>query len=516
VTCIFNSLETNSLCLENVARRSDDPENNVKAIFRILAGVIGIAIGFCAETAAAANRPNILFIQTDDQAPWALGLSGHPDAKTPNLDRLFRSGAWLKKSFTVTPVCSPSRASLVTSRYGSELGINDWINEKNEPELGLDPKTPTWPRVLHDAGYRAGLMGKWHLGSRDEFHPSAFGYEVFSGFRTGGARPQSPPLEFALASDKSTWKSVPTEGFIVETVTNEALKFLKAAASDAASGKRPFLLSVHYREPHVAYAPMPDEDWNKFKNLEPKPPVPSHPDLDVELWKQRTREYLGCVASVDRNVGRILALLDELKLTDNTVVIYTSDHGYNIGHHGVHHKGNGVWLTKSLPEKTKNVPANRRPNMLDSSLLLPTCIRWPGVTKPGTVIERTVTQLDWFPTLMTITGMSPVAGLRGRDLTPLLKGTSVDWNDDLYAEYSPHNQLRADMRCARTSEWKLTCNFLEPFRDELYHIANDPLEEDNLIASERPDAVAARQMLRSRIILKMKELGDPVISQIRD
>jgi uncharacterized sulfatase len=488
----------------------------VKALIRILAGVVGIAIGFGGETVEAAGRPNILFIQTDDQGPWALGLSGHPDAKTPNLDRLFRSGAWLKKSFTVTPVCSPSRASLFTSRYGSELGITDWINEKVEPDLGLDPTTPTWPKLLHDAGYRAGLMGKWHLGSKDQFHPSVFGYEVFSGFRTGGARPQSPPLEFALASDKSTWKSVPTEGFIVETVTNEALKFLKTAAPDATSGKRPFLLSVHYREPHVAYAPMPEEDWNKFKNLEPQRPVPSHPDLDVELWKQKTREYLGCVASVDRNVGRILNLLDELKLTDNTIVIYTSDHGYNIGHHGVHHKGNGVWLTNSFPKKTENVPANRRPNLLDTSLLLPTCIRWPGVVKPDTVIERTVTQLDWFPTLMSITGTSPVGELRGRDLTPLLKGEMVPWDDDLYVEYSPHNQLRADMRCVRTGEWKLTCNFLEPFRDELYHIAKDPLEEENLIASDRADAVAARKTLRARILKTMRELKDPVAGQIQE
>jgi choline-sulfatase len=302
----------------------------------------------------------------------------------------------------------------------------------------------------------------------------------------------------------------------VETVTNEALKFLNAAASDAVSGKRPFLLSVHYREPHVPYAPMPEADWNRFKDLEPRPPVPTHPDLDVELWKQRTREYLGCVASVDRNVGRILDLLDELKLTENTIVIYTSDHGYNIGHHGVHHKGNGVWLTRSLPEKTENVPANRRPNMLDSSLLLPTCIRWPGVTKPGTVIDRTVTQLDWFPTLLAMTGASPVSGLRGRDMTPLLKGETVEWDDDLYAEFSPHNGLRADMRTVRTSEWKLTCNFLEPFRDELYHIANDPLEEENLIASDRSDAAAARKMLRARIIRTMRHLKDPVAQTVRE
>ncbi|OAI51867.1 hypothetical protein AYO47_06745 [Planctomyces sp. SCGC AG-212-M04] len=488
----------------------------MKALIRILAGVIGIAIGICGETANAANRPNIVFIQTDDQGPWALGLSGHPEAKTPNLDRLFRSGAWLKNSMTVTPVCSPSRASLLTSRYGSELGITDWIDPNKEPDEGLDPQTPTWSKSLNDAGYRLGLMGKWHLGTRDEFHPSVFGYDTFSGFRGGGSATQNVMLEFAVASDKATWQPRKTQGFIVDVVTDEALKFLDGAAEAARSGKQPFCLSVHYREPHTPWVPAAEEDSKPFQNLEPQPPVPSHPDLDLEKWKTSTRRYLASVASMDRNVGRLLERLESLKLADNTVVIFTSDHGYNVGHHGVLHKGNGQWLTNSLPPKTDNVPADRRPNMLDTSLFLPTCIRWPGITKPGTVIERTVTQLDWFPTLLTITGAPAVSGLRGRDITPLLKGQQVKWDDDHYAEYSPHNQLRADMRCVRTSEWKLTCNFLEPFRDELYHIAKDPLEEENLIASDRPDAIAARKMLRSRIIKTMRDLKDPVASQIRD
>ncbi|QDT55256.1 Choline-sulfatase [Caulifigura coniformis] len=469
-----------------------------------------------AADASAASRPNVLFIQTDDQGPWALGVSGHPDAKTPNLDRLFRSGAWLRKSFTVTPVCSPSRASLITSRYGSELGITDWINEKNEPDLGLAPATPTWTKSLHDAGYRLGLMGKWHLGVNDEFHPSVFGFDVFTGFRNGGSATQNVPLEFAVATDRMTWTKKPTEGFIVDVVTDAALKFLDESAADATSGKQPFSLSVHYREPHTPWVPASAEDSKPFENLEPQRPVPSHPDLDVEKWKTNTRRYLASVASVDRNVGRLLDRLESLKLADNTVVIFTSDHGYNVGHHGVLHKGNGMWLTKSFPEKTENVPAQRRPNMLDSSLLLPTCIRWPGVVKAGTVIDRTVTQLDWFPTLLAITRTPAVAGLHGRDLTPLLRGESVEWDDDLYAEYSPHNQLRADMRCLRSGGWKLTCNFLEPFRDELYHIAKDPLEEENLMASERADAVAAKAKLRARIISRMRELKDPVAVRLEE
>ncbi|HVJ66911.1 MAG TPA: sulfatase-like hydrolase/transferase [Caulifigura sp.] len=486
------------------------------ALIRILAVLVGIAIGFGAETHAAAARPNVLFIQTDDQGPWALGLSGHPDARTPNLDRLFRSGAWLKKSFTVTPVCSPSRASLMTSRYGSELGITDWIDEKKEPDEGLDPATPTWSKSLHAAGYRLGLMGKWHLGVRDQFHPSVFGYDVFTGFRNGGSATKDVSLEFAIATDPSTWKTRPTQGFIVDVVTDAALRFLDESANQATSGVQPFCLSVHYREPHTPWVPAAEEDSKPFANLEPKPPVPSHPDLDLEKWKTSTRRYLASVASVDRNVGRLLDRLESLKLAGNTIVIFTSDHGYNVGHHGVLHKGNGVWLTNTFPPKTENVPADRRPNMLDTSLLLPTCIRWPGVVPPGTVIDRTVTQLDWFPTLLEATGTPAVQGLRGRSIVPLLKAQKVDWNDDLYAEYSPHNQLRADMRCLRSGGWKLMCNFLEPFRDELYHIAEDPLEEHNLMASDAAEAQAARKELRARILARMRELKDPVAAGLSE
>ena len=104
------------------------------------------------------QKPNVVFILTDDQAPWALGLSGHPHADTPHLDKLFKQGMWLKKSYVVTPVCSPSRTSLMTSRYGSELGVTDWIHPRNEPDLGLNPKTVTWTEAMQSAGYRTGLV----------------------------------------------------------------------------------------------------------------------------------------------------------------------------------------------------------------------------------------------------------------------------------------------------------------------------------------------------------------------
>ena len=144
---------------------------------------------------SAAARPNVLLILTDDQAPWAVGVAGHPMAKTPHMDALFKSGAYLSKSFTVTPVCSPSRASMMTSRYGTELGITDWIKpyqlwdperKLGGTEWGLDPAHPVWPRLLKEAGYATTLIGKWHLGQPNYYHPTKFGFQSFMGHRHGG------------------------------------------------------------------------------------------------------------------------------------------------------------------------------------------------------------------------------------------------------------------------------------------------------------------------------------------
>ena len=265
------------------------------------------------------QKPNVVFILTDDQAPWALGLSGHPHADTPHLDKLFKQGMWLKKSYVVTPVCSPSRTSLMTSRYGSELGVTDWIHPRNEPDLGLNPKTVTWTEAMQSAGYRTGLVGKWHLGVPDKFHPTKTGFDYFMGFRTGGNKVIRPTLEV-------NGKDQQVDGYTYDILTDDALRFIDR------NKDRAFLLCLHYRAPHTAWLPQPDSDRKPFENLDPKIPNPDFPNLDVERIKRMTRDYLGSVKGIDRNVGRVLKHLDQLHLAENTIVVFTSDHGYSMGH----------------------------------------------------------------------------------------------------------------------------------------------------------------------------------------
>ena len=443
----------------------------------------------------AADRPNILFVYTDDQAGWALGLSGHPHASTPNMDGLFQRGAYLPNSFTVTPVCSPSRAGLMTSRYGSELGLTDWLHPGREPNMGIEGSALTWPELLQLAGYSTGLVGKWHLGLLDEHHPTKHGYGYFMGFRGGGTTPVDPVLE-------KDGRQRRFEGLTADVLTNEALEFLDREQAG------PFLLSLHYRAPHTRWLPVAPEDWAPFDGLDPIIPNPRFPYLDVERVRRMTREYLASTKSVDRNIGRVLARLDALGLAETTVIVYTSDHGYNMGHSGVWHKGNGHYVLTRNPPPTANIPRGQRPNMWDRAIRVPTAVVWPGRVKPGTVVEETVSNLDWFPTLVAIAGARIPEGstLRGRDISPVLLGNAESWDNSLFGEYSTHHQSRTHMRMLRTPRWKLVRDFLNPERDELYDLSADPDETTNMIY--HPKARAVVDSLGARLLARMRAHGD--------
>jgi choline-sulfatase len=433
------------------------------------------------------RRPNIVFLYTDDQARWGLGAYGNREIKTPHLDHLARSGAIFRNAFTVTPVCSPSRAALMTSLYPSELGIFDWIDPTKEPELGLAPSAITWPELLKGSGYAAMLAGKWHLGTRDEYHPTRQGFDKFFGFRDGSNRPIDPMLEVDGKARQLT-------GSLPDLLVDEGVKFIEQHR------KGPLLLSIHFRAPHTPYAPVPDVDSAPYRGLDPT--IPNFPGLPTERVKQLYREYYASVSSVDRNVGRLLAKLDELELSSRTIVIFTSDHGYMIGQHGLWHKGNAAWLAEG---KT-----GYRPNMFDDSIRVPLLIRWPGVVVPGTSIERIVSNLDLLPTILDMAGPGAPANLqiRGRSLAPLLRGQNSTWDDTLFGQYDMHHYQVARMRMIRTPDWKLVRHFERGGRDELYHLKRDPGETGDLIDHGETSTRSVREELRARLERWMTGIGD--------
>jgi uncharacterized sulfatase len=437
------------------------------------------------------RRPNVVFICTDDQARWTLGVYGNSEARTPNLDRLSRAGARFDNAFTVTPVCSPSRASTFTSRYSTQFGIEDWIDNASEPDLGLSPSAVLWPELLRGAGYTNMLVGKWHLGSRDEFHPTRQGYDRFFGFRGGGNTPMNPRLE--KDGVERTFK-----GSLPDLLVDEGIAFLEA------NRDRSFLLSVHFREPHAPYAPVPDADAAAYRDVTPT--IPDFPGLPRERVGRLTREYYASVHAVDRNVGRLLDALDRLGLAGDTAVFFTSDHGYMIGQHGLWHKGNAIWIAEGR--------RGSRPNMFDDAIRVPLLVRWPGAIAPGTVVSQVVSNLDLFPTVLDVAGVGvpPNLKIEGRSLLPLVAGGTPkpppDWDDTLFGQYDMHHGQRARMRMIRTPEWKLIRHFEPGAGDELYHLASDPGETTNRI--DAPEHRAMLVALRKALNDRMREVKDPL------
>ncbi len=450
-----------------------------------------VAVSACAQGAeSGSGHPNIVLLYTDDQAYWAVGANGNSEIHTPNLDRLFHAGARFTNAFVTTPVCSPSRVGLIASRYGTEVGITDWINWRKEAQLGLDPAVVTWPEVLAGAGYATGIVGKWHLGTQPKFHPRETGFNHFMGFLEGGTRPMKPRLEIEGEVKQLT-------GSLPDMLVDDAIRFVRRTRS------RPFALCVHFRAPHGPYHPVPEQDSAHYTGK--KLTIPDYPGLDTAEVERLTREYYGSVSSVDRNVGRLLDVLDALELSNRTVVIFTSDHGYNIGHHGIHHKGNGYWIVKGKRRQ-------RRPNMWDTSLRVPLAVRWPGVVRPGAVVEQTVSNLDLYPTILAAAGVERPenATIHGRDFTPLLRGDVGDWDNTLFGQYDMHHGAVARMRMIRTPEWKLVRHHEPGAVDELYHLAEDPAEQTNLI--DDPDQKDRIAGLDAGLRAWQKSIGDPLLT----
>jgi uncharacterized sulfatase len=443
-------------------------------------------------TGQAQTRYHIVSIVTDDQAQWSVGAYGNRESITPNMDRLAREGAKFNNAFVTTPVCSPSRAAFLTGLYGTQVGITDYLTpDEGAAGKGLPKSALTWPQVLQRNGYRTALFGKYHLGTRPDFHPTQRGFDYFMGSQQGSFAPLNPRLEV-------NGQIVEVKGAGSDIVMDDAIRWIEA------NRDKQFAALIHFREPHTPYGPMPEEDTRLFRDLDPN--VPNHHGLDVAQIKQWYREYYAAIHAVDRNLGKLLALLDSLNLSGKTIVMFQSDHGYNIGHHGIETKGNGHWVAGG-------VRGPKRPNMWDTSLRIPLLIRWPGVVRAGSVIDETVLNLDMFASVLGMLKIKtpPRVNQNGMDFSPLLRGEKTsNWRTEFFGQYDLHNLGLAYMRMLRTPEWKLVRHYHANELDELYDLQNDPGETKNLYRDERFRAV--REQLQKRLEERMRAIDDPVLS----
>jgi arylsulfatase A-like enzyme len=445
------------------------------------------------QPAWSAPRMNLISIVTDDQSEWSVGAYGNKESRTPNMDRLAREGARFANAFTCTPVCSPSRAAFLTGRYGTHLGITDWITPKQGQEgLGLPTNVVTWPRLLQQNGWRTALIGKWHLGSQETNHPTRLGFDTFFGALGGSFRPKDPELE----RDGQLTK---VDGFGADILTDAALQFIETNRA------APFALLIHYREPHLPYTPVPDVDAAPFASLDPTVPIAA--GTNVAQVKEWTRAYYAAIHSVDRNLGRILALLDQLNLATNTIVMFTSDHGYMIGHHGLHSKGNAYRI-----DKVAGAGRQTRPNMFEESLRIPWIVRWPGVTKPAHRIPQRVSNIDTHATVVGMLGLKQPADApqEGIDLSPLLRGKVFTPRNAIFAQYDLQNDAKDSMRMIRTRDWKLVRHAVEG-ADELFNLRQDPGELRNLYSM--PEFAKTRARLQKRLTEWQQKIDDPLLAR---
>jgi len=405
------------------------------------------------------------------------------------MDRIAREGARFTNAIVASPVCSPSRATLMSGLYPTEAGITDWISPaESDGGMGLD--APTWAQVLQQHGYRTALFGKWHLGSEPDHHPTAKGYDHFMGFLVGGNKPINPNLEVE-------GKLQQVDGPMPDILVDHTMAWIES------NHDAPFAVSLHFRAPHLPYGPVPKIDSAPYVGADPA--LPTFPGRDEKKVKASILAYYASIGSVDRNVGRLLEYLDESGLTKNTIVIFTSDHGYNEGRHGIDTKGNGRWIAGG-------VAGPKRPNMWETSITIPLLVRWPEKITPGTTVDYPFTNLDYFRTVLGLLNVKTPAdcSARGMDVSPALFGKSLPKRGPLFGQYDLHNNGLAYLRMIRTDRYKYIHHFHEKMTHELYDLEKDPGELHNLYrAGKHKDIVGS---MYDHLITWMRSVDDPLLA----
>jgi arylsulfatase A-like enzyme len=363
----------------------------IAPILAVVVGCVGLPDAPGSQGAEPA-RPNLLIFLADDQGWGDLSVHGNTNLSTPNVDTLARDGALFER-FYVCPVCSPTRAEFLTGRYHPRGGVRG-VSTGGE-RLNLDEKTIG--DTFKAAGYATAVFGKWHNGSQYPYHPNGRGFDEFYGFTSGHWGDYfSPPLEH-------NGQLVRGEGYLTDDLASHALAFIEKHR------EHPFLCYVAFNTPH---SPMqvPERFFAKFKDKDLKLRYEGPQREDVAM----TRAALAMCENIDWNVGRVLRKLDELKLADNTIVVYFSDNGPN------------SWRWNSGMK-------GRKGSTDEGGVRLPLFVRWPGHIKPKTQVAQIAAAIDLLPTLAELAGIPVTKGkpLDGVSLAPLLLGRGGPWPERL-------------------------------------------------------------------------------------
>jgi len=441
-----------------------------------------------AEETESAGRPNFVFFLVDDLGWTDLGCFGSTFYETPNIDRLCASGMKFTDGYAACPVCSPTRASIMTGRHPVRVDITDWIpgaRAKNaklrhvEDRDNLASEEITVAEALKQHGYQTFFAGKWHLGGKGHL-PTDQGFDI----NVGGCEKGSPPGGYYAPWKNPNLKAKDAGEYLTERLTDEAVVFLEKRNS-----KTPFLLYLSYYNVHTPITPY-KKRYEHFQasaaaRFQDATPVRKEHE-GISRLRQDNAAYASMIAAVDDSVGRILAKLDDLELASGTVVFFFSDNG-------------GLSTLRGMGP-TCNLPLRAGKGWLyEGGVREPMILRAPGITRPGSVCNTPVVSMDFFPTMLELAGLPamPEKHADGVSLAPLLKGSNtlpprpLCWH---YPHY--HGSTWTPGASIRDGDWKLI-EFYHWGNVELYNLKDDPGEQHDLSKNNAAKATELLDKLHS-------------------
>ena len=429
-----------------------------KAIIPMLAGTA--LLGTIQVAARVQEKPNIVFILTDDLGWKDLGCYGNPHIETPVLDSLAKSGVLFTQSYASCPVCSPTRASILTGKYPGRLGLTNFlVGNRTDPESPVLPP-PDWKtymgaseiivaELLKDQGYSTAMIGKWHVGNHDSIAPWSQGFDYTRMIGKNGL----DYYNYSIFRDsyQDEWTDDGTH-YLTDKLTEYGVEFIEQ------NKDKPFFLYLAYSAPHVFIVPRGDKLRKYFFKY-------------GRSEEKFNPHYAAMVESIDDGVGEIMNALRREGVAQNTIVVFTSDNG-------------GVGLDELGPIPTSMAPLRKwKGHIYEGGIRVPTIISWPGKIPQGSVSDCYFTSTDWLPTFCELTGISELPeDVDGVSILPLLKNPVADGynNRPVYWHY-PHfsNQLGRPAGAVRLGDYKLV-ELYETGRLELYNLAEDISETNDL------------------------------------
>ncbi|HTQ50134.1 MAG TPA: arylsulfatase [Candidatus Acidoferrales bacterium] len=411
--------------------------------------------------AAADAKPNIIYIVADDLGWKDVGFNGCTDIQTPNLDKLAADGVKFSQ-FYAQPMCTPTRAALMTGRYPFRYGLQTLVIPG---PAGYGLATNEWllPQCLKEAGYNTAIIGKWHLGHADlKYWPKQRGFDYQYG-------PMIGELDYYTHSDAGVldWfrnnQPVHEKGYTTQLIGNDAVKYINEQSAD-----KPFYLYLTFNAPHTPYE-APQDYIDRYKNIE----------------DPTRRIYAGMVSCLDDEIGRVVAALDKKGLRENTLIVFQSDNG---GTRNAMFAGQMADLSKTKLPCDNGPYRDGKGTLFEGGCRVVACANWPGHIKRGITADGMIHVVDMYPTLANLAGASTTKclPLDGLDVWPAISENKPSPRTEIVYNVEPFRGA------VREGDWKLIWRTLIPTSVDLYNLADDPFETNN-VAAANPNKVTAMQ-----------------------